>query len=386
MNQLPFDEKLNIGYLSRLFDNTTNCYKFFWFQAILHRLTEDKTRLTYDELVNEMIADAWYMVTEYHLHLGPIGGTDNLENAVKHIAQTRGFRSSEKREVIIAYLENSEDRELTTYKKKLIENVPYWLQSPFFDEITIDRKERGNIQFLSDKINRQHRLLYYYEAFQYLSTVISLNEDWVPYLLRNKEILLGWMQINLIHYLQKRNPSVPGIADKLSAPQSRDIERVRKYWKLLIELRPDIKDIYGHIELAGEKISVDHFVPWQYVAHDELWNLHPTTRSINSGKSNGLPDWDEYFNQLCKLEYISYGLSKEQPKVIEAFRKIADYHINNEEVRRSLYCDGLTENEFRERLNNVICPVYDAARNYGFWQCTYDINQKKWHRITKQTP
>ena len=26
MSQLPFDEKLNIGYLSRLFDDTSNCY------------------------------------------------------------------------------------------------------------------------------------------------------------------------------------------------------------------------------------------------------------------------------------------------------------------------------------------------------------------------
>ncbi|MBE5919975.1 MAG: hypothetical protein E7272_09045 [Pseudobutyrivibrio ruminis] len=24
-------------------------------------------------------------------------------------------------------------------------------------------------------------------------------------------------------------------------------------------------------------ISIDHFVPWSYVAHDEMWNLNPTT-------------------------------------------------------------------------------------------------------------
>ena len=91
---------------------------------------------------------------------------------------------------------------------------------------------------------------------------------------------------------------VRGIADKISAPQSRDIERVRKYWKLIIDIRPEIRDIYGNIELVDQKISVDHFVPWQYVAHDELWNLHPTTKSINSSKSNNLPVWDRYFSQL----------------------------------------------------------------------------------------
>ena len=75
--KLPYSEKLNIGYLSRLFDNTSNCYKFFWFKAILGKIQKEKTRFTFDELINEMIADAWYMVTEYHLRLGPLGITDN---------------------------------------------------------------------------------------------------------------------------------------------------------------------------------------------------------------------------------------------------------------------------------------------------------------------
>ena len=54
MSRLPYDEKLNIGYLSRLFDDTSNCYKFFWFQAILGKLSEDKTSFTYDELIKNV--------------------------------------------------------------------------------------------------------------------------------------------------------------------------------------------------------------------------------------------------------------------------------------------------------------------------------------------
>ena len=49
-----------------MFDNTANCYKFFWFQAILSKLDSEHSRFTFDELINEMIADAWYMVTEHH--------------------------------------------------------------------------------------------------------------------------------------------------------------------------------------------------------------------------------------------------------------------------------------------------------------------------------
>ncbi len=372
MIQLPYDEKLNIGYLSRLFDDTSNCYKFFWFQAILKKLSEDKTRFTYDEIINEMIADAWYMVTEYHLRLGPAGVTDNLEEVVKHIGGIIPFAPSEKREVIIKFLEESSDKKILAYKKELIKNVPYRLHSPFLDEIKIDKREWYRPEELLQKINQQRRLLYYYDAFQQLSTVIHINDDWVSYLLSNREILLGWMQIKLVQYLQKRNPSVPGIVDKISAPKARDIERVRKYWQLIIRHKPRITDIYGHIELKDKTISVDHFVPWQYVAHDELWNLHPTTKSINSSKSNGLPDWDMYFGALSELEYTAYKLSKEDPEVGDCFKRIEKYHLNNDDIKRALYCDGLDECEFRERLGNIISPVYNSALNNGFKQWIYE--------------
>ncbi len=370
MNRLPYDDELNIGYLGRLFDNTSNCYKFFWFRAILEKLSSDKTTFTYDELINEMIADAWYMVSAFRLRLGPNGVKDNLEEAVKRLGAISGFIVSEKKNNIIKFLENTNDRELMKCKYELTLNVPYRIHSPFFDEIKVDWNKSP--KDLAEEINRQKRLLYYFGAFKQLSTSITINDDWVDYLLRNKEILTGWLELNLINYLQRRNPSVPGIADKIHVPEKRDIKRVGDYWKKIITLRPDITDIYGHVELENEAISIDHFVPWQYVSHDELWNLHPTTKSINSSKSNGLPNWDMYFIPFCKLEYLSYSLAQEKPAVREEFNKVAKYHLNNEEIMHSLYCDGLSESEFSERLSNVIRPVYNDAKNNGFKDWKYE--------------
>ena len=110
--QLPYSEELNIGYLSKLFENTTNCYKFFWFQAILRKMDGVRSRFTFDELINEMIADAWYMVTEYHLRLGPLGITDNLEEVVKYIHEKYGFAPAEKREKILEFLQEVEDKRI----------------------------------------------------------------------------------------------------------------------------------------------------------------------------------------------------------------------------------------------------------------------------------
>ena len=48
---IPFDEKLNIGVLSKVFERKriSNCYTYFWFQEILENIVEDKVVFTYDE-------------------------------------------------------------------------------------------------------------------------------------------------------------------------------------------------------------------------------------------------------------------------------------------------------------------------------------------------
>lgn len=275
--KLPYSDELNIGYLSRLFDNTTNCYKFFWFQAILSKITEKNNRFTFEELIDEMIADAWYMVTEYHLRLGPLGITDNLEEVVKYIFAKYKFRSSEKREVIIEFLKGSDDKEIKKYKRDLTLNVPYRLQAPFYEDICVKGKMwSGNKQILTDEINRQNMLMYY-------------------------------------------------------------------------------------------------FVPWQYVAHDELWNLHPTTKEINSSKSNSLPMWNMYFKPLGELEYRAYELKSNNEIVLNEFNKIAPYHLNNQEIRNQLYAENLDKNSFIERLEKVIRPVYESAQTAGFREWEYDV-------------
>lgn len=115
----------------------------------------------------------------------------------------------------------------------------------------------------------------------------------------------GWLQLHIIHYLQNKNPSVPDIVE-ITQPIARDLDRVRKYRSLIIKIDPIIMDIYGRISLADEAISVDHFVPWQFMAHDKLRNLHPMTREISSSKNISLLSWEQYFEQLANIEYHAY--------------------------------------------------------------------------------
>ena len=369
--QLPYSETLDIQYLGKFFENTSECYKLFWFKAIMTKLDEGKTELTFEELVDEMIADAWYMVSEYHLNLGP---RDNLERLVHYMHEITGMKSAEDKQTILKYLRECNDREIIRYKKILIDNVPYRLQAPLMTELRSSELD-GNVILRIERINRQTHLLYYFGVYDGLGTMIRLQEDWVRYLQKNRAVILGWLQYHMIRYLQRRNPSVPGIADKLYPPQERNLKRVIQYWKLIAELQP-VKEIYGNNIITPQQMSIDHFVPWSYVAHDEFWNLHPTTKSINSSKSNHLADWETYFTGLANLQYESYQMMWQYEAVRKEFDTCAREHLNNEEIEYRLYRqEGLEREPFATMLADIIRPVYNAAQNSGFGRWIYQSEQ-----------
>ena len=126
-----------------------------------------------------------------------------------------------------------------------------------------------------------------------------------------------------------------------------------------------VHEIYGD-NLIEKDISIDHFVPWSYVAHDEFWNLSPTTRSINSQKSNNLPEWDIYFRKLQELEFKAYQMVWRYPGVHKEFEKCLKEHVNSVDIQHKLYREDIAHQEFSNRLEEIILPVYKAAENMGF--------------------
>ena len=359
--ELPAYKNLDIQHLSRLFDNMSECYKIFWFHAILDSVVAGKKEVTYDDLINNMIADAWYMVSEYKLNLGP---KDNLEMLVLSASETTGLKSCEKRDKIISTISSCDDPVLREKKTILTYNVPYRLQAPFMPSLKGNEWE-GPKSRLAERINSENGLIYRFKEINGIKSSIVIDDDWFDYLSINQEILRGWIHYNLIIYLQRRNPSVPGISNKLYPPQERNLDKVKKYWKAIMDVCP-VYDIYGNTLMSNSDISIDHFIPWSYVAHDELWNLNPTTRSINSKKSNNLPDWDAYFARLSELEYQAYKTVWSNEKVHKAFDKCLKEHVNNADIQHKLYRQNIEKEEFQNRLEEILLPVYTAAKNMGF--------------------
>ena len=362
---LPDSDDLRIEYFGHLFDNTSECYKMFWFQVIVEKILAGRTSASYEEIIDEMITDAWYMVAEYHLNLGP---RDNLEFAVNRLVEISGFKPSEDKAVLLEYIRNCQDPEVLRYKKVLTYNVPYRLQAPFMDLKTDDWKVKTDK--LIERINAYSRLIYRFDQLDGLNTRIYFDEKWSEYIVRNQVIIKGWLKYNLVEYLQRRNPNVPGVIDKLYPPQERKLEDIKKYWKMIMTVSP-VVEIYGNGTLTEKDISIDHFVPWSYVANDEIWNLHPTTKSINSAKSNNLPRWDVYFKKLSGLEYLSYQLIRDYESIRKEFEKVKKKHLNSTAVEGRLYAPDLSKEEFEARLSEIVLPVYQSAKSAGFREWVY---------------
>ena len=364
---LPKSDYLQIERLGHIFDDKSECYKLFWFQVILRKIVDGQTSATYEEIINEMIADAWYMVSEYHLNLGP---RDNLERAVTRLSEISNLKPAEKKSVLMDYISVCKDSIVMSQKRALKDEVPYRLQAPFLDGLRNDDLSKGRGQLIG-RLNEYKNLIYYYDPLHGLQTRIHFEERWCAYFKQNYEIIRGWLSYKLVEYLQRRNPNVPGVIDKLYPPQERDLHDIQKYWRMIIGLQP-IYEIYGGMLLEKKDLSIDHFVPWSYVANDEIWNLHPTTRSINSAKSNNLPDWEEYFQPFSKLEYQSYCLAQKYEPIHKAFDECKKKHLNSETVAGRLYAPGLTEKEFQNRLSEVVLPVFQSAKAVGFQEWTYE--------------
>ena len=314
-----------------------------------------------------MISSAWYMVSEYKLNLGP---SDTLEKTVLHISEVSKLTNNSKKDEIKKFLINTNDKEIIKNKKILTKNVPYRLMKPLIDNCK--NSMFHDTDDIVSTINKNTYLIYRFNDESGLNRKITINDEWFEYLKDNSEVINGWIDYNLIKYLQKRNPSVPGIINKLYPPIERKLTDVINYWKEVMKHIP-ILDIYTGNQLDNS-ISIDHFIPWSYVSHDELWDLIPTKKNTNSAKSNNLPDWNTYFDKLAKTEFDALQITKSEDdaKLKKLFEKALDNNVTDERIKNELYRKDRTLMEFTNVLKDVMLPVYDSAKNMGFniWKIT----------------
>jgi hypothetical protein len=364
--------------LERMVKNMTNSYKIYWLKAFVDEVLDGAEHITFKRMSARMVAEAWYPVNYFHLSLGVI---DQLGNAVVCCMKQLGLSSSASAGEVIDAIENTD---IAVVRKKvdgLCDYVPYRLIRPFYEEkLSAERKQRdgklpdhivNSIIIASNRANSNGAPYVFSED----GTAIDVVQDWAEYLRENKQIILGWLDMHLVDYLQARNPSVPAISLKIYPPQKRDLDASIKYWKEALALKP-MREIYSGKEFTEQAfdkygpLSIDHFIPWSFVLHDEPWNLVPMFRNSNSAKNDKLPCLEDFLEPFANQQYEAFMAVRNtgrHRKVLNAYLQIEPQLATFEDI-------PACKMAFVDDITKAIRPLHQIALNQGFvqWIPTYE--------------
>jgi transcriptional regulator with XRE-family HTH domain len=319
---LPLSDKVNVTILAQIFNNITNSYKYLYFLSILdiikRRNFDTLSPISFREIIVEMLANAWYPHNYFKLSFGK---QDQIANKLDAL-------DLEITEPILKFRDTDKKLLRTSINNQNLDNivisinryVSYRLIRPFFSQEMRGLKDYDVDLIIISLANNQFdtkKPLYYFNAEEPKNcNAIILHPDWIGYLEENYTIVRGWASWEWLNYMQQRNPSTPNVVNKLFMPQERDsLANQNKYWKTILEYR-DVECIYSKAKLNKNEISLDHYLPWSFVAHNQLWNLIPTTKSVNSSKSNNLPS-EEYFLDFVTLQHLGLTTYKQNVSQIK---------------------------------------------------------------------
>ena len=365
--------RLDVRSFSMMLKDPSYCYKFYWLEAIVNLISEGATETTFNEIIDEMICSAWYSVREFHIHLSGLGSEgnvrDGLERAILRLSELSDLPANASK-VEIKNEIRIHNSELYQAKEQLTHMVPYRALAGFFANAgeTVDwNSVRRLTAFIANFDKEFEPLPYTLGTGSRLEKEVYFNADWIDMIQDNTVTILGWIQYEKVKWLQNNNPEVPGLVYKLVPmdEKMRKLGKVRKLWEGVLEVQ-EIRDIFTGEPVKTRSYDIDHFIPWSFVMNDELWNLMPMDSSLNSSKSNRLPQWDPFFRRFSENQFILYQTIQDKPQIHKLYEGCWRDNLHSIWAGQELYRPGNTREAFDTILEKNMRPVYDSARRQGY--------------------
>ena len=356
MKILPYDERVNINHLSACFNDVSNSYKFYWFLAILDHLNESESfDIKIDELALRMISLAWYPLDFYKISFGR---QDRFKNLAVLISSNMNVDSRPCAKSLYHQINKNPDSHLRdSLKAKINETLKTYVISRFLRPFFY-RELRGMRDHYVDKqIKKLANGNLGYTPYSFSDDAIIVNSAWKAYLITNQQIIRSFIKWHLVKFLNKNNPNIIGISEKIDQPKKRNLSNAKKFWKSFF-LENSVRCIYSGEMLSKDKISLDHFIPWSYLVHDEPWNIIPTTKSINSAKGDSLPDLGTYFDHFCKLQFAAMDFYRKRSELTRIESYFVFFNTND--------LSNLTYTTFYEKMFAEFNNHVRIARSIGF--------------------
>ena len=350
--QIPQSPILSTKYLNRVFDKTVATYKYYWFLGILDLFVKQgKIRMNVWEIMVSMVANAWYPVIYFRLSFGK---SESLYDTIWALQKEYDIPVNISVRDLTDLLNNLIQRNDVRKQLNFLQmNVPFRFLRPWIDT-SDDRQTVIRSQSFENgclyKLERQNGTLW-----------VELNPIWLDYLRENYDILSAFAYWGLTGFLQVRNPNVPNIPGKLVKQEERNsLSAQHKFWNTAMNHGLDVRCLYTGNKLKERSYDLDHFIPWSFVSHDLLWNLMPADPSINSSKSNRLPDLELYLPKLAVMHQAALQINLEtgkQDKLLEDYLSLG--HTPQEIV-------SMDREHLLDCFFQTFTPMHQIALNMGF--------------------
>lgn len=350
--QIPSSQVLTTRYLNRVFNKTVATYKYYWFLGILDlHVKQGKTRMNVWELMITMVANAWYPVNYFRLSFGK---SESLYDTILTLQKENNIPINigigELTSLLQQLIQQAGIRKQLNFLQK---NVPFRFLRPWID--TSDDKE-----MVIRSQTFENGCLYKLEKKDGLLWV-ELNPVWLACLKENYDILSAFAYWGLTNFLQSRNPNVPNIPSKLVKREEKNsLLSQHEFWNVVINRGMEVRCIYTGKLLEVRKYDLDHFMPWSFVSHDLLWNLMPSDPSVNSSKSNKLPDLELYLPKLAESHQKAlkiYLKTGKQNKLLEDYLSLGHTPQDIVQMDREHLLDCFFQ---------TFTPMHQIALNMGF--------------------
>lgn len=339
--RLPNSDKLPINLLAASFNNTSATYKFYWLISVLQSVEEGNLKIPKRDLFARMISNAWYIVNYFHVSFGK---QDRIQQAILTLNTIENISVDENQQSVYQKLSASQNRATQKLLWHFNKTVPHWLLSPWFP-----KKSKNDIYKESKSFGQNCLYALHDEE-------IEVNPNWENYLTANARVLKDFCYWNLALFLQSKNPNVPDIPNKLIKPAKRSslIKQRKQFWDLVIRELGSVKCIYTGNELFVGNYAVEHFIPYNFVSHDLIWNLIPADKSFNSKKSDKLPPLEKYFDSFFNLQDTAFHIVKDTSPNCKLLQ---DYLTILPDLNSTI-----SKSKFRETIQ----PLIAIAANNGF--------------------
>ena len=344
--RLPAQRGLDIGAFSSLFRNTDTSYKFLWMLSILD-LMKAGTELPSADLGARMLKIARPLIRRCRFRFG---AKDRITHFLEEQDAGRG------------QLPDSDLRELLDF-------APYRLLTPFYAQalknLSVNARHRLIRTLADDNFSGKSPPLYRLVGEPPRISAIELHPKWRDYLMENSVVVRGWVMWHWALFLQVRNPSRPNIAAQLDESAARpSLSAQRDFWRRVI-LRRDEKTecIYSGAELRDDNFALDHYIPFNFVGHNRLWNLLPASSSANSSKSDSLPH-ARYFRDFVAVQHSALIVCREKfPKGQARNNILAEYQTD---LGIEVGAEKLTYAQLEKAYRTLTTPLAEIARSCGF--------------------